>query len=521
MAGGATGSSSVTAGLDVFYNNSTTSLSYTSQSQTSPSTSESSTRRSGLRRALFAVKKGLRTAFRRVVSCGTTPSGTKVPIARKVSVKRSASIRSKLSARSRRSRTAMTARASSSTPSICLTHPTLNGKNQRLSIHQGPLIAAAEGFGGDRRKIIRFSHPVVDAMVPQTDLTPMASPAARSFVSASSWGSWETVGSEVSLATADTTSTEANKVSAGVKLSDVQSCYAARGYLDGLRGRARPVSTVEAVPALPYVAYSPEVSLEELSTDAGRAKYAQKVKAELAAKGKVEAGAPIVLVLPQALVPGQQNAPTGLKSETLSSPRTTAARPHTTGELPSVAPGTSFLPYIAYNPSFNPYNSSKVSSPYGQGKAPASDSDTSLGAAFAEFEAAEQAAHTARHSAHYARVESGVFHSPVVVRFPEAPTPAPVPAHEIRRKPVPSSTPKPAPSSTSKPLPAVPSNIAMLDNGFPFLDAARARAYFAVPNYSRRSINEVEAKHRKEEAAKKGKRTQEAAVEAGVAKLML
>ena len=422
----------------------------------------------------------------------------------------------------------MTARASSSTLSICLTHPTLNGKNQRLSIHQGPLAAAEQGCGS--RKSIRFSHPVVDAMVPQTDLAPMASPEARSFVSASSGGSWETVGSEISLATADTTSTEANKVSAGVKLCDVQSCYAARGYLDGLKGRARPVSTVEAVPALPYVAYSPEVSLEDLSTDAGRAKFAQKVKAELAAKGRVEADAPIVFVLPQALVPGQQNAsgaaatPAGLKSETLSYPRKTAARPHTTGELPSVAPGTSFLPYIAYNPSFNPYNSSKVPSPGGQGKAPASDSDTSLGAAFAEVEAAEQAAHTARHSAHYARVESGVFHSPVVVSFPEVPTPAPVPAHQIRRKPVPSSTPKPAPSSTSKPLPAVSSNIAMLDNGFPVLDAARAKAYVAVPNYSRRSINEVEAKHRKEEAAKKAKqekRARVAAVEAGVARLML
>lgn len=346
----------------------------------------------------------------------------------------------------------------------------------------------------------------------------MASPAARSFVSGSSW---ETVGSEVSLAS---TSTEANNVSASVKLSDVQSCYAARGYLDGLKGRARPVSAVEAVPALPYVAYSPGVSLEDVSTDAGRAKYAQKVKAELAAKGKVEADAPVVIVVPQALVPGQQNAPTGLKSETLSSPRTTAARPHTTGELPSVAPGTSFLPYIAYNPSFNPYNSSKMPSPGGQGKTPASDSDTSLGAAFAEVEAAEQAAHTARDSAHYARVESGVFHSPVVVSFPEVPTPAPVPAHQIRRKPVPSSTPKPAPSSTSKPLPAVPNKIAMVDNGFPVLDAARAKAYVAVPNYSRRSINEVEAKHRKEEAAKKAKqekRARVAAVEAGVARLML
>ena len=89
MAGGATGSNgSVNAGFGNFSNISQVSLSYTSQCQAS-STSKSSTRRSGLRRALFAVKKGLRTAFRRAVSCGATSSGTKVPVARKVSVKKS------------------------------------------------------------------------------------------------------------------------------------------------------------------------------------------------------------------------------------------------------------------------------------------------------------------------------------------------------------------------------------------------------------------------------------------------
>jgi hypothetical protein len=164
------------------------------------------------------------------------------------------------------------------------------------------------------------------------------------------------------------------------------------------------------------------------------------------------------LAIPSILAPGSEQ------------PRAkTRARPHTT------LPGTNYLPYVAYNPRFNPYGATSPApnrpapNPAYQQKPSAED----LAAAFAEVEAAEQAAIRKRHTALYAAVESGSLTSLIATSSLAAAatttsaatatatatattSKATVSAaFTIKRKPVPERPEAPKPS-TPKPLPALP-----------------------------------------------------------------
>jgi hypothetical protein len=158
----------------------------------------------------------------------------------------------------------------------------------------------------------------------------------------------------------------------------------------------------------------------------------------------------------------------------ISKPRTTAPRPHTTGEL------ANFLPYIPYNPRFNPYDHTLAPTPEnltsqdkssglsssGLSSVPSADE---LAVAFAEAEAAEQVLRHKHHTTLYADVEAGVL--PPVSSSPPPPPPTKVAAQQIKRKAIPAAAaaavPAPAPipapvaetstARTSKPLPPLPS----------------------------------------------------------------
>ena len=163
----------------------------------------------------------------------------------------------------------------------------------------------------------------------------------------------------------------------------------------------------------------------------------------------------------------------------LSKPRTTAARPHTTGEMSS---GTQFLPCIPFGPRFNPYDRALTPSPTPAPVSPKRAADD-LAVAFAEAEAAEQVVRHKRHTTLYEEIEGGFLPAPVVSASP---------VHKIKRKAVPTARAPEAVSSkpeTSKPLPPVPAPgsprrytqgfvppvLAMNDNGYPMFDTPARR----------------------------------------------
>lgn len=341
-----------------------------------------------------------------------------------------------------------------------------------------PIAQADAGDAVAVRKNTRFEHPVVSAVVSASSLTPLPSPAAS-------------ISSETSLDADSPADGAANGKS--VKLSDFRSVNDARASLDGTNGRATPravsVDSTEISTELPWITRSQSLSVG-LLTDAERASIAQQVQAQPVANSTSQPAANH----PAVLLPGPQTQ--GLRTQTLRAPRTTAARPHTTGDIS----GASDLPYLAYTSSFDPYNSSEASS-----------SAVSQGQKAAEAVSQSNAALNARHSALYANVEGGDL-APLTVNITTTlSVPAPsAPAPQIRRKAVPSAAARPV-SYAAAPAVAVEN---MVGNGFPVLNAAAVKTFVAVPVYTARTINSVEAKYKEEQAAKAEKKKQKAEKEA-------
>lgn len=366
-----------------------------------------------------------------------------------------------------------------STPSICLTKPSYKGTNVRLSIHQAPPTPdVRETFLLDEvdspeskdkrenRKSTMFQHPVVSHVIAGPD-TSMAS----STLLPGSQRSSENLGEQAddlrpSTATTVATVDFENQVNPkrvfrhSHAVSDGESYDTFKDVMDGVRAKSPPraaaAAKLEGKPViLPYISLHAAITLDD--GEISPMSEAATPVADRTLPATLAPAAPAV-AHPTDLTPGSElHAP-------LPKPRTTAPRPHTTGEF---FPGMNILPYMPYNPRFNPYNTTPPSkSPAVSQKPSAND----LAAAFAEAEAAEQAVRHKRHTTLYADVESGFLPltAPVVTApAPEPTVPAPaIPTKSIKRKAVPKPLAIPkqtAPaakhkhSRASKPLPALPS----------------------------------------------------------------
>jgi hypothetical protein len=223
-----------------------------------------------------------------------------------------------------------------------------------------------------------------------------------------------------------------------------------KNAMDGVRTKSprRAVSEAQSsvpatAPLLPYIAMAPAMAMN-VSASTPQPEFAsQSTELEVQA---TSSNVPAVLVIPSILAPGVEQPP--------AKPR---VRTQTTND------GANYLPYIPYNPRFDPYSAtpaasnSPISIPAAQKKPSAED----LAAAFAEAEAAEQAAIHEHHTTLYAAVESGSLTS-LIATTSLLPTTSTAAAttnaakpFTIKRKPVPKRSEAPKPS-TSKPLPALP-----------------------------------------------------------------
>lgn len=385
-----------------------------------------------------------------------------------------------------------------STPSVCVTKPTFKGSNVRLSIYQAPPPLGSSQIviptysdsdvrlsvhrvpptpqvsqtfpleEGDKnsakRKSMRFDHPVVNDVV-----------VAQSTSNRDSSGQETIVSDSTSLSPATPTTVATVDFEAPINPKRVyqasqaagagESFHAFKDVMDGVRDKSPPRAELKpqaAPPSLPYIALAPAMQL-----DIGGDESSVKTVAPSA-----EEQAPaMAAAVPETAEYSHPNTLTLGVGRPLRQPRTTAPRPHTTGKF---FPGTNLLPYIPYNPRFNPYDRSPSLAPRNALYASQKSSTSDLATAFAEAEAAEQEVRHKRHTTLYADVEAGLVYQTVA-------TAAPV--HQIKRKPVPTATagtaparaparapgpipvpapapvPTPAPLNvrTSKPLPPTPS----------------------------------------------------------------
>jgi len=425
------------------------------------------------------------------------------------------------------------------TPSVCLTRSTYRGANVRLSVHQG--VAASEvslpsyktdtnvrlsvhqapctpeitqtffldvessvsDNDDDKRKSMRFNHPVVSDVI-----------VGHGASNRDSSGE-ETIGEESASVFAGTPTTIAtvefeDQVNPtrmfrhSRAVSDGQSFAAFKDAMDGVGIKAIPRTTARP-PTLPLIPFVPALQLDDYQDSASNKPATPTVLAEpttpIARKNPTVAFANTTH--PNTLAIGS--------GVPLRNPRTTIARPHTTGEL---IPGVNVLPYLPVSTPFNPYNRTSTPAP-----APAPDlspkpSADDLAAAFAEAEAAERVIAHKRHTTLYEEIEGGLLPPPLA----EVAAPAPAPVHKIKRKAVPTAsasasasdaaTSKPATSKPLPPVPApgsprrytrgfVPSALAMNDNGYPLLEKP-----------SRREQQEKEKEVEKAKKEKSGKRSQ-------------
>ena len=370
---------------------------------------------------------------------------------------------------SRRSQVRVSFLSVASTPSICLTKPTYRGLNVRLSLHQPPqppeipqtlLLAETEvpqnANGYTNRKSTRFHHPVVSDVV--------ASCGDPEELSRSSGGSGNIrPGTASTLGTIDFQSqVNPKRVFRNSQVSNnTQSFETFKNVMDGVQIKSPPreaakalVSLPATVPSLPYIAMAPAMVLE-----ASRITFRSNLETQSREQGVPTAAthAPAILVIPSVLAPGSE--------QPLPRPR---LRHHTTNEL---LPGTNFLPYLPYNPRFNPYSATTTTanSPAPTPISQKRHSPEDLASTFAEAEAAEQAAIHDRHTTLYAAVESGSLASLVATSTVTAgPSTAKAPVSTanaapsstdfyIKRKPVPRKVHVDAPKPcTSKPLPPIP-----------------------------------------------------------------
>jgi hypothetical protein len=150
-------------------------------------------------------------------------------------------------------------------------------------------------------------------------------------------------------------------------------------------------SLPDTAPSLPYVALAPAMVMEIGEATPRPEPTIQSPAHPVPATTN---NAPTILNIPSILAPGSK--------QPMAKPR---VRPHTTNEQPR----RNYLPFIAYNPRFNPYSAATTAcnSPVTASTAQKKPSAGDLAAAFAEVEAAEGAARHKRHTTLYAAVESG------------------------------------------------------------------------------------------------------------------
>ena len=490
------------------------------------------------RSALKNARKGLRMVSALVRHSGATTSASRI-----ANMKRA---ESRLSMHVRQSVIEHPVKRAG-TPSVCLTRPTHRGANVRLSIHQGvpasqvslpsyrntnvrlsvhqapPSPEVTQTFFNEaespvsdkedeKRKSMRFNHPVVNHVI-----------VGHGASNRDSSGD-ETIGEESPSVIAGTPTTIAtvdfeDQVNPkrifrhSRSVSDGQSFDAFKNMMDGVGVKAMPRASARP-PTLPCIPWLPALQLENDQDSASSKTVIPTV------------GEPVIPVVHEGPTvtfadvahPNTLAIGSGMP---LSKPRTTAVRPHTTGEL---IEGVNFLPYIPFNPRFNPYDRASTPAPAPDSPKPTADD---LAAAFAEAEAAEQFIAHKRHTTLYEEIEGGLLPPPLANAAP---------VHRIKRKAVPTAVapapaPAPAPASnavssrivTSKPLPPVPSPgsprrytrgfvppfLSMNDNGYPI---------FEQPSRSEQQKKERE-KAKKEKTVKRTKSQKVRAVEKALRKL--
>jgi hypothetical protein len=412
--------------------------------------------RAKARTAFKHAKKGLRmvSALVRSGSSGATTSAASI-----ANLKRA---ESRLSMHTRQSVIEPPAKRAS-TPSVCLTKPTYKGTNVRLSIHQAaaatqislpsyretnvrlsvhqapatPEVPQTFLFDADssdsdsehdKRKSMRFQHPVVNGVI-----------AGPSALNCDSSGGETSDGESISVlaGTPMTVATMEFEDQVNPKLmfrhsravSAGQSFDAFKNAMDGVAVKTMPRATVQP-PYLPYIPLALPMQLDDGKDNAS-------VKTVMPAPESPVLPASLTVKFADVVHPNTLAIGSGVP---LSKPRTTAARPHTTGEVGSSA---QFLPCTPFGPRFNPYDRALTPSPTPAPVSPKRAADD-LAVAFAEAEAAERAVRHKRHTTLYEEIEGG--------SLPAAPLAPAAPVHKIKRKAVPTAR---APE-TSKPLPPVP-----------------------------------------------------------------
>lgn len=461
------------------------------------------------RRVQFQAKA--RTAFRnakkglKLVSALVRPGSAATSATSIANLRRS---QSRLSMRVRQSMTEPSA-TRAGTPSVCLTRPTYRGSNVRLSVHQGMATSqvslpsyrdtnvrlsvhqaphtpeVTQTFNvdvdgpvsdseDDKRKSMRFNHPVVSHIIVGGQGSSNRDSSGEETIGEESTSVF--AGTPTTIATVDfedqVNPTRMFRHSRAV--SDGQSFDTFKNVMDGVGVKTMPRATTRP-PTLAPIPYVPALQLDDYKDSASNKPVtptAEKPILPIVREARPTVNFPDV-AHPKTLAVGS--------GVPLSKPRTTIARPHTTGEL---IPGVNFIPYLPFNPRFNPYDSAATSSPAPDSPKPSADD---LAAAFAEVEAAEQVIAHKRHTTLYEEVEGGLLLPPIAA-------PAPAPVHRIKRKAVPTASAsasdavssKPA---TSKPLPPAPSPgsprrytrgfvpppMAMNDNGYPLLEKPSKR----------------------------------------------
>lgn len=453
------------------------------------------------RRVRFTVR--VKTAFKnarmglRMVSALVRPSGTATSATSIANLRRA---ESRMSMHVRQSVVEPPVKRAG-TPSVCLTKPTHRGTNVRLSIHQAvpasqvslpsyrdsnvrlsvhqapPSPEVTQAFfvnlqssvidgEDDKRKSMRFNHPVVSHVI-----------VGHGASNRDSSGD-ETIGDESASAIAGTPTTIATvdfedqvnptrmfRYSRSV--SDGQSFDAFKNVMDGVGIKAMPRASARP-PTLRCIPWIPALQLED-DQDSASTKTLKEPAIPAVRESPTVTFADVAH--PKTLAIGS--------GVPLSKPRTTAARPHTTGEL---IPGVNVLPYLPFNPCFNPYDRASTPAPAPDSAKPSADD---LAAAFEEAEAAEQFIAHKRHTTLYEEIEGGLLPPPLA----KAPS-----VHRIKRKAVPTTSAPAAPApalnavssnpASSKPLPPVPAPgsprrytsgfvppaLVMNENGYPMLE---------------------------------------------------
>jgi hypothetical protein len=412
------------------------------------------------RTAIKHAKKGLRM-FSAYVRPGSSAAATSA-----ASIAKLKRAESRLSMHVRQSMIEPPVKRASA-PSVCLTKPTYRGTNVRLSIHQAAAVtqislpsyrdtnvrlsvhqapstpevpqtflldvdSSESDSEDDKRKSMRFQHPVVNGVI-----------AGHSSSNRNSSGE-ETIDDEsvgILAGTPTTVATMDFEDQVNPKLmfrhsravSDGQSFDTFKNVIDGVSVKAMPCASAQA-PTLPCIPFTPAMQLKD---DEDNASVKTVTSTEDEPVLPVVCECPVVK-LADVAHPNTLAIGSGVP---LSKPRTTIARPHTTGEL---NPSAHVLPFIPFRPRFNPYDRALTPSPAPISPEPSADD---LAIAFAEAEAAEQVVRHKRHTTLYEEIEGGYLPAPAA------------PVHKIKRKAVPTASVPEVVSlrpATSKPLPPVP-----------------------------------------------------------------